>query len=224
MRSVVIPHHGDPNPTSELVAMLHAGAPDAASIEVIVVDDGSPEPLGPLPGARVLRLDQDKGFGHAVNAGVRACTGDVVLVLNGDLRPAPGFVEALVREAQPEFPALTSPTIAEGGVVMENATECFPTVWSTVASRSALPVIRNRVRPAEMQTRTGNGNREVAWVSGAALCFQRRVFERAGGFDEDFFMYLEDVDLQFQTSLDGDQACVAGTHLGRASGCFLEHR
>ncbi len=227
MRSVVIPHHGDPKTTSELVAMLRAAAPHADSPEVIVVDDGSPEPLGSLPGARVLRLDQNKGFAHAVNVGVRASRGDVILVLNSDLRPRPGFVEDLVREAQAEFPALTSPTVTEGGVVMENST-VFPTVWSVVASRSALPAMRDRVRVAEAQPRTKMGNREVAWVSGAALCFQRGVFERVGGFDEDFFMYMEDVDLQFRLRSMGIKRVllesVSVEHLGAASSTEEDRR
>ena len=200
--------------------MLTVDGSPAGSPEVIVVDDGSPTPLGPLPGARVVRLDRNQGFGHAVNVGVRASTCDVVLVLNSDLRPGPRFVEDMVRAAQPEFPALTSPMVTEAGVVVENRT-VFPRVWSTVASRSALPVMRDRSPAADAQRRTPFGNREVAWVSGAALCFPRDVFERAGGFDEDFFMYMEDVDLQYRLRAMGVRRVlvesVSVEHLGAAS-------
>lgn len=218
--SIVIPHYGDPHQTSRLVAELLDGTSMQGSVELVVVDDGSPDPLGPLHGAKVIRSAENRGFGHAVNTGVRATRGEVVLVLNSDLRPSPDFVRDLVRAARPEFPALTAPTITEGGVVMENTT-AFPRVWSTVMSRSAVPVIRDRAPRRQAQIRTEHGNRAVGWVSGAAMCFPRTVFDSVGGFDEDFFMYLEDVDLQFRLKSMGIRRVllesVSVDHLGASS-------
>lgn len=225
--SIIIPHYGDPYLTRELVEMLSQGTAGADALEVIVVDDGSPIPLQDVPGARVLRSEPNQGFGHAVNTGVRASSCDVVIVLNTDLSPGPHFVEDLVTAARPEFPALTSPMVTEHGVVVENRS-AFPTVASMVASRSAIPALRNWTIPAGVQTRTRFGNREVAWVSGAALCFPRDVFETAGGFDEDFFMYLEDVDLQHRLRAAGVRRVllenVSVEHLGAGSSTAAARR
>lgn len=216
--TVVIPHYGDPTMTTSLVAALTRD--QRADHEIIVVDDGSPEPLDPIPGARVLRLDRNGGFGRAVNAGVRAGSGDVLAVLNSDLQPTPSFVTDLVNAARVEFPAFTGATVTEKGVVMENVFT-YPTVWATVAGRSALPFLRNWSPTPEPQRETAFGNREVALVSGAALCFPREVFEQAGGFDEAFHMYYEDVDLQDRLRSSGIRRVlltrVSVEHLAAAS-------
>lgn len=215
--TVVIPHYGQPALTTELVTALRQ---DEGDLEIIVVDDGSPEPLGPIPGARIIRLEKNGGFGGAVNTGVRAGRHQTLAVLNSDLRPGPSFLSNLVKAARVEFPAFAGATLTEKGVVMENR-NTYPAIWSTVASRSALPFVRNW-RPAhEPQPRTAWGNREVAWLSGAALCFPRDLFEQVGGFDEAFFMYYEDVDLQDRLRASGVRRVllteVSVEHLAAAS-------
>lgn len=98
--SVVIPHHGDPELPTRLVARL-AAATDGPPLQIIVVDDASPTPLGPVPGAQVVRRERNGGFGAAVNTGAALATGELLLILNSDTSPVPDFVARLVAAAAP---------------------------------------------------------------------------------------------------------------------------
>ena len=201
------------------MASLREGA-GQETVEIVVVDDGSPSPLESLPGARVLRLEQNGGFGQAVNAGVRAATGNVLVVLNSDLRPERTFLRDLLEAARQEFPAVVGPLITEHGVVMENRSS-FPLVASVVRSRSAIPTVKTAQPALVSQPSTARGNSEVEWVSGAAFCLPREIFDLVGGFDEDFYMYMEDVDLQHRLRDAGVRRVllsrVAVEHVGAAS-------
>ena len=63
--------------------------------EIIVVDDGSAEPLAPISGARVLRHESNLGFAAAVNTGLRASMTGLVAVINNDVTLSPDWLERL---------------------------------------------------------------------------------------------------------------------------------
>ena len=95
--SVIVPHYGDHGPTSALVDSLLPQRPH----EIIVVDDASPQPFPDTSGVRLLRHERNGGFGSAVNAGARAATGDLLLVLNSDIEVGPTFVADLMAASAP---------------------------------------------------------------------------------------------------------------------------
>lgn len=173
---------------------------------VIVVDngstDGAPEKAElEHESVRLVRSPGNVGYGAAANIGVREFDPAVrfVLVCNPDTQVTPGAVASLLdaARARPEAGAL-GPRILEpeGGV--------YPSARALPSIRTGIGhAVLSGVWPTNPWTRryqqrdvskSGQITR-VGWLSGAFLLLRREAFEAVGGFDEDFFMYFEDVDL-----------------------------
>lgn len=198
--SVVIPFHGNPAPTLELIAQLAAQEPHAPH-EIIVADDASPTPFPTDPGWRVVRRERNGGFGSAVNSGAMQATGELLLILNSDLTVGPSFIEEFVTAARPWQPALASPHLDEPDRP-NAAARLWPRRRHHVAAWLApLARFHESRRWGWLQ---GHDTRGYAarhalvtdWVVGAAMLVPRAEFEGVAGFDERFFMNSEETDLQ----------------------------
>jgi N-acetylglucosaminyl-diphospho-decaprenol L-rhamnosyltransferase len=220
--SVVIPHYGDPTPVVALVDQLRQ---EPGVGQVVVVDDCSPEMLPPLEGATVVRRATNGGFGAAVNTGVSQTSLDLLLVLNSDVTFAPGFVRRLVDAAAAWQPALVAPAIRTGGEA-EHTARRFPRPRHQAFER--IRVLTRfqgsdwwaRAIGQDLGARPGT-DRPVDWIAGVCLLVPRSAFELVGGFDERFFMYAEEVDLQQRLALAGVPRVYLGSvavdHVGGAS-------
>lgn len=196
--SAVIAHHGDPAIASRLVADLseqdHTG-----SLEIIISDDASPIPFVEAPGVRVVRSPTNGGFGAAVNRGAAVANFPWLLVLNSDVRVAPSFVRRLLGEAMKWQPAICGvrQRCARG---YQPPAMVYPTLGRTVAQSTSLPGRKRGGYPDRWSSHTGielpEITEEVDWLVGSALLLPTALFRAVGGFDERYFMYLEEVDLQ----------------------------
>lgn len=221
----VIPVHG---PIALARPLLEAlVGPDVPASErparVLVVDDASPEPVDPaeLPdGVELLRRATNGGFGAAVNTGLRALAegGPAhdgappithALVLNSDLRIPPGLCARLVEDAAPFFPAIVGCRLlgADGG--SEHAARRFPTIGHQTVEW-LVPLVSQRHREVlhravghDLAADRGSGMVPVDWVVGALLLLPLREVLDLGGFDEGYFMYTEEVDLQVRARRAG---------------------
>ncbi|MDQ6725356.1 MAG: glycosyltransferase family 2 protein [Actinomycetota bacterium] len=172
--------------------------------EVIVVDnaslDGSIEAvLASDPGVTVVATGANLGFGSGVNRGVEETTGDHLLILNPDTVVEPGTVKALT-EALDRDPGLAAvgPRIENVDGTLYPSVRSFPNLW--VATGHAFLGLVWPTNPFSRRYRMldldhGRPVSEVDWVSGACMLVRRSAFEAVGGFDESYFMYVEDVDL-----------------------------
>jgi len=157
--------------------------------EVLIVDnashDGSAEYLrSSLPASTVQLIDAhaNLGFGRAVNLAVPRATSGLLLLLNSDATLVPGAVSTLaVALLADDAVGLVAPAVyeADGRTLQPGAHGCFP-------SLVARP---HRLGRSDARARTPD------WVSGVTMMLRKEDFLRLGGFDEDFGMYLEDVDL-----------------------------
>ncbi len=111
--TAVVPHFGAPETPIPLLEALVSQAPGegTSALQVVVVDDASPEPFPGLAGVEVVRRETNGGFGAAVNTGASVAEGDLLLVLNSDLEIGPTFVADLVAAARPWQPAVVSPRV-----------------------------------------------------------------------------------------------------------------
>jgi GT2 family glycosyltransferase len=186
--------------TASLVRQLRASpALRRGDVEVIVVDNNSPNDpllrrLRRLSGVSVRRWRRNRGFAQAVNEGCRLARGDWLLLLNPDVTLAPGFLTQALRTA--ERRAVEQPELGVVGFRLLNrdgtrqpSTGPFPTLAGTV-SRLVLP---RWLRKYNLLSRAESG--PVDWATGCCLLVRRDCWEQLGGFDRDFFLYYEDVDL-----------------------------
>jgi N-acetylglucosaminyl-diphospho-decaprenol L-rhamnosyltransferase len=182
------------------VASLRA----AGVAEIVVVDNGSVDgSLATLDAddtsVRVERTGRNLGYGTAVNRGAALLTTPYVLVVNPDIVIDPGAVDALGKalDAEPDV-AVVGPAIRDVAGEPYPSARSFPSF--TVGAGHAFVGL---IWPDNRWTRRYRGSppdapagvREADWVSGACCLVRREAFESVGGFDEGYFMYVEDLDL-----------------------------
>ncbi|MFN2608243.1 MAG: glycosyltransferase family 2 protein [Acidimicrobiales bacterium] len=171
--------------------------------DVVVVDndsaDGSDAALaGADPAATFLPTGANLGFGRAANRGVGATTAPLVLILNPDAVVCPGAVAALVAAlgADPSL-AVVGPRVDNPDGSRYPSVRRFPDLGVALGHAFVgLVCPDNRFsRRYKMLDADCDRPGDVDWVSGTCLLARRGAFEAVGGFDEAYFMYVEDVDL-----------------------------
>ena len=200
--TAVVPHFGAPETPLPLLEALLSQLPQdgSSTLQVVVVDDASPEPFPGLDGVEVIRRKANGGFGAAVNTGAEVADGDLLLVLNSDLEIGPTFVADLVAGARPWQPAVVSPRVVGPDGAELPTGRRFPRVRHQV-TEWLVPLARWRDtdalhRAVGHDVDARNTEAVVDWVVGAAVLVPVADFRAVGGFDERFFMNSEEVDLQ----------------------------
>lgn len=178
-----------------------------SSFEIIVVDncssDGSVAMLsGRFPQVRLIANSENVGFGRANNQGLALARGRHLLLLNPDAFVHAGTVDRLVEfmDAQPDAGSAGPRLRYEDGRLQRSVT-AFPTLltelWTTFGLDRAFP--GSPVFGRYKQTFWAMDDlRPVDSLMGACLILRRAVIDRIGLFDEQFFMYSEEVDLCYR--------------------------
>ena len=196
--SVVVPNWNGIN----LVAMCldSLKALDFEDFEVILIDNGSVDGSQKMiendyPWVQLVKLTKNMGFAFACNKGYRASSGDYVVLLNNDIEVDPGWLRELYEgmERHPECGMGTSRMMfLHDREVFYNTGDLFH-VWSAGGGRG------------QGEKDVGQFDREE-YVFGAcagAGIYRRTMIESIGLFDEDFFIFAEDVDLNFRAQQRG---------------------
>lgn len=217
--SIVIPVRNGVAFTSRCLDALQRTLP--AGVEVIVVDNASSDDTArlleraPLP-LRVLSNEQNEGFARACNQGALAAAGDVLVFLNNDTEPEPGWLEPLRT-------ALEDATVGAVGARL-----LYPATRRIQHAGLALNpdgVPDHLWRCAEAEDPRATDPQDVAMVTGACLAIRRDLFERLGGFDETYRNGVEDVDLCLAVAAAGlrvryEPRSVVLHHEGATAGRF----
>jgi GT2 family glycosyltransferase len=168
--------------------------------ETVVVDDASTDGTGALlaaryPWVRVVRLETNRGFAGAVNAGIRATAGEVAVLLNNDTEAEPGWLEALVAplEADPGVGFCASKLLLfDRRDHLHSAGDGY--------SVGGVPVNRGAWQRDDGRF---DGSVEIFGACAGAAAYRRRLLDEVGGFDEWLHAYLEDVDLSWRAQMRG---------------------
>jgi N-acetylglucosaminyl-diphospho-decaprenol L-rhamnosyltransferase len=171
---------------------------------VVVVDNASTddslrrtEDLG-SPLLRVLRNSRNAGFGTACNAGAGIGVGEWLLFLNPDTRVPRDALERAVSNLAngPNDVAVCGVRLVSDSGITSRGCARLPTWRMFFVSALGLDRIAPRVFKSHVMAEWDHAeSRVVGHVIGAFYLIRRCVFERLGGFDERFFLYLEDLDL-----------------------------
>lgn len=166
--------------------------------ELIVLDNDSSDDSAAVaaalaPEARILSMGRNVGFAAGVNAAAAAARGDLLVTLNPDAKPLPGWGEAIRRpwlEGR-GWSAWQGLIAAGGGTEINSAGNPVHFTGIVWAGGHGEPLAS--APPAG----------EVTALSGACLAIPRRTWRQLGGFPERFFLYHEDVDLSLRLRLRG---------------------
>src|SRR5437870_8483465 len=150
-----------------------------------------------VPEAVVDAGTQNLGFAAGVNTIVRRSTAPWIFLLNSDAWPEPGAIGALVRAARlrPRAAAVAARLERPDGT-LEHSTFPFPSIRvAAIMAFRRRSLSHGRAEELMLEGHWAHDRpRAVDWAVGAALLIRREALEEIGGFDERFFMYVEDVE------------------------------
>lgn len=179
------------------------------AIEVVVVDnastDGSPEYIEKnYPTIKLITNQRNLGFSEGNNIGIKNSKGEYVLFLNQDVFLEPNYIERIVEflETNPKAAGAMGKLLRFNSLKQEN---------TNIIDSLGIVIFKNvrAVERGELEVDLGQYNEivEVFGISGAASIFRRTALEDAKVmeeyFDENFFMYKEDIDLSWRLRLSG---------------------
>jgi hypothetical protein len=186
------------NGLHHMVKYLPSVYASRGNFEVIIADNGSRD--GSLehitshyPAVQTLPLGANIGFSAANNKAVGIARGEILVFLNPDTQVHPDWLLHLLRPFDDPSVGLTTSKI----LLMSNP-DRINTCGNTIHI-SGLVLCRGLGKGKDLFVKP----EEVAAVSGAAFAIRRDLFTQLGGFDEKFFMYLEDTDLSLRSRLAG---------------------
>ena len=167
------------------------------NFELLVVDNGSTDgSVKWLEDHQIpsIFLEENTGFSGAVNIGIRESVTPYVILLNNDTEPQPDYVKEMVKaiERSPQIFSVSSKMIQlYHKDLMDDAGDMY-SVLGWAYQRGV----------GQKSSGYNKACRVFSACAGAAI-YRREVFDKIGGFDEDHFAYLEDIDVGYRAKICG---------------------
>ena len=186
--------------TTLLTELKDASSLNSKDWEIIVVDNASndgrmAEFEASYANVQFIENSGNNGFAHANNVGAQNAKGEYLLFMNPDVIAAPTEVAKLLDEkiSHPEIGILSAQQLDKKGR-LQKSFDRFPdllTYFRTV--RNIMRYIAPKKNPNPRKRR--NSIIDCDWISGSLLLLSRNNFELINGWNEDYWMYAEDMDL-----------------------------
>ncbi len=185
-----------------------------AAPEVVVVDNFASNKPAPsvaqleaeFPRVCVIRPGANLGYARAANLGIAATTSEIVAVINPDAILRAGSAAGVMdRFAQEVRLGALGPKIRDPDAAVYPSARNFPSNLDALGHAllgSIWPNNKATRRYRELDA-DPDVTRSVDWISGAALWLRRSALDEVGGWDEAYFMYVEDVDLCWRLGAAG---------------------
>ncbi len=211
--SIIILNYNCKEKISQCLADVKNLKIENADYEVIVVDnnstDGSPETIK-LNGSwmKLIQNDQNLGFAKANNRGLKLARGEYVLFLNPDTEIPQGTIETML-EFMTNYITVGAATCRVELADHRLDPAChrgFPTPWASLCYFLKLEKLFPKRKIFGQYHMTWCNLAEIHEIDTPSGCFflvRRSILEKVGAFDEDYFLYGEDVDLSFRIKQAG---------------------
>jgi GT2 family glycosyltransferase len=181
------------------------------SMGIIVVDNGGKQAglvflVKRYRNARLVRLPENRGYAGGCNEGLKNSTADYVVFLNDDTRHDPLWLDRLVGAALEDDhtgalqPKILSLKAYDKGKKVFDYAGAAGGMMDRLGYPWCLGRTFSKIENDRGQYDTG---REIFWASGVAMFVKRAVAEELGGFDGEFFMQMEEIDLSWRMKLAG---------------------
>lgn len=195
---IIVNWNGEPFLERCLTALM---AQTVKPHEIILVDnassDESVEIVRRFPSVRLIALDRNTGFAQGNNLAIAAASAESewIALINPDAFAEPYWLEALLEAeaCNPEFDVFSSKLINAGD----------PTLLDGAGDAYHVSGLAWRMGHGYPVSISAENEREVFSPCAAAALYRRSALRKIGGFDEDYFCYVEDVDLGFRLRLVG---------------------
>lgn len=197
LTSVVIPNYNGSKYLKNCLLSLQKCEDE--DFEVIVVDNGSTDGSDLLPDSlklnvRLIKLNENTGFAHAVNVGIREAKGEYVILLNNDTEVESGFVRKLteaLKKNRKAFSASAMMVDMNNREVLDGAGDYYCALgWAFAYGKGK-------------KTEECDKGRKIFSSCAGACIYDKAKLEITGLFDELHFAYLEDVDLGYRARIAG---------------------
>ena len=199
MLSIVIPIWNQHEMTEDCITAIRENT-NALDYELILIDNGSEPPIkkpftGPME-TRLIRNEKNLGFPAAANQGIRAATGDIVILMNNDIVVTPGW-EQLMCSWIGEFSIVAATTNYSAGIQAQ-----------TVNAYESIDELNDAAR--DCIERNEGHFQEVNFVMPFCAAIDKALFDEIGLFDESLWPCSgEDIDFCFRARQAGHRIAVA---------------
>ncbi len=203
--SIVMINYNARELTANAVESIFLAAP-VVGFEIIIVENGTrAEECYQSDRHNVVVLPgvENKGFGHACNIGAQHATGGYLLFLNNDTIMYPQTLDQCLEylKQHQDVGALSARTLLRDGTLDHGCKRGFPTPMASLYYFTGMDKRHPESKKYGTYRQTfipEDSISEVDAVTGAFLMMPRAVFAQVKGFDEQFFMYAEDIDLCYR--------------------------
>lgn len=213
-----------------LDSIYGAESVSASEYEIIVVDNASNDESAQMvkknfPAVDLIVNEQNLGFAAASNQGIKQAKGRYILLLNPDTIVLDDALEKMIdfMDAHPEL-GISSCQLLNEDRSLQPTGGYFPDllrVFAWMFFLDDLPLITGFFHSYHPQPSFYQKERQLDWVTGAFLFIRKEVVKKIGLLDEDFFMYVEEVDYCFRAKQAGFKVAywprAKVIHLGRKS-------
>lgn len=202
--AVIVDYHQAENVARAVLSVR--GQYDPALLEIVVVDNSVSEANAARlhglsdTGARVIVNESNLGYAAACNLGAIRGRGDYILLINPDIQwHEDGALERLVEflEDQPSVAIVAPQQFNEDGSRPSTVRQ-FPTLRAQLLRRTLwrhLPPFARMVEAYEVSEFDYSRSQSVAWVQSSCVLIRRGFWDRIGGFDWRYFLFMADVDV-----------------------------
>lgn len=199
--SIVIPNYNGIKYLPECLQALEneRHQPETPAFSILIVDDGSTDDSVQFisehfPDIRTISLNENTGFCHAVNVGIRESTAPYIILLNNDTKVKSGFISSLYKAIhnKPRVFSVSSKMLMwDKPELTDDAGDYYCALGWAYA--------RGKGKPASYYDKSA----EIFSACGGASIYRASVFNEIGLFDENHFAYLEDLDIGYRARING---------------------